>query len=555
MSKSAFNSTPKNELFKKACREIIEELMSLDNIRELKNINKIKIKVIKKYDDVPIPKNSHLLSFLETDEERNKLINILRIKKVRTMSGVAVVAIMSEPYSCPHGRCLYCPGGPESFFDSPQSYTGFEPATRRGIQNNFDPYLQVTNRLTQLKSIGHNVSKIELIIMGGTFPARDMEYQTKFIKKSFQAIADFGSKNKTPIPNETLEEVILRCERSKNRLVGFTIETRPDYCNKKQINFSLNSGVTRVELGVQTIYNHIYKKIERGHTIEEVIETTRMLKDSGLKVLYHIMPNLPETTIDMDFETFKTIYTDPRFKPDMLKIYPCLVVKDTKLYDLWKKELYKPYSLDETINLLAKAQSIIPKWIRIQRVQRDIPVQYIEAGVQKSNLRQLVHKRMESLNLKCNCIRCREVGLIKLKENRVPEPDNIKLNLSIYKASQGEEIFLSYEDEIKDILIGYLRLRIPSEKAFREEIIEKPSSIVRALHVYGPVVPIGKEKLHKQLHWQHKNIGFKLLKKAEEISKNEYDRNKILVISGIGVREYYRKFGYKKDGSYVSKYL
>lgn len=555
MSKSTFNAVDKNQSFKKACREIINELMSIENISKLKNINKIKIKVIKKYDDVPIPKNSHILSYIKTDAERNKLINVLRIKKVRTISGVAVVAIMSEPHACPHGRCLYCPGGPESVFDSPQSYTGFEPATRRGIQNEFDPYNQVTNRLEQLKSIGHNVSKIELIIMGGTFPARNFNYQTKFIKNSFAAIADFGSKDNPSRKNQTLEDVILRCEKSKNRLVGFTIETRPDSCNREQIDFSLNAGVTRVELGVQTIYDSIYKKVKRGHTIQDVIETTQLLKDSGMKVLYHIMPNLPGSNIDMDLKTFKTIYSDPRFKPDMLKIYPCLVVRDTELFDMWTKGLYKPYPLDETINLLVEAFSIIPKWIRIQRVQRDIPVQYIEAGVKKSNLRQLVHKRLKSLNLRCNCIRCREVGLVKLKENRIPKPENIKLNKTIFEASEGHEIFLSFEDEFENILIGYLRLRIPSDRAFRKEIIEKPSSIVRALHVYGPVVPVGKEKLKNQKHWQHKNIGFKLLKKAEEISRKEFDLKKILVISGIGVREYYKKFGYKKDGAYVSKYL
>jgi elongator complex protein 3 len=317
----------------------------------------------------------------------------------------------------------------------------------------------------------------------------------------------------------------------------------------------LNSGVTRVELGVQTIYNEIYKRVERGHLIEDVIYTTQILKDSGFKVLYHMMPNLPGSNIDLDLKAFDEIYNNPKFKPDMLKIYPCLVVKGTKLYDLWKSEQYMPYQLDETVELLAKAVSRIPKWIRIQRVQRDIPIQYIEAGVKKSNLRQLVHEKLNKMGLKCHCIRCREVGLINLKEDRVPDPANLRITRTSYDASGGKEIFLSYEDPKEDILIGYLRLRVPSDNAFRPEITETRCSIIRALHVYGPVAPVGKNKRFSDTIWQHRNIGSELIKTAEMITKNEFDLNKILVISGIGVKEYYKKFGYEKDGPYMAKYL
>jgi elongator complex protein 3 len=390
--------------------------------------------------------------------------------------------------------------------------------------------------------------------MGGTFPARDIEYQTNFIKNSLAAIADFGE-NKKYNSDETLDQVILRCETSKKRLVGFTLETRPDCCSTEQINFMLNSGVTRVELGVQTIYNEIYKRVERGHLIEDVIYTTQILKDSGFKVLYHMMPNLPGSNIDLDLKAFDEIYNNPKFKPDMLKIYPCLVVKGTKLYDLWKSEQYMPYQLDETVELLAKAVSRIPKWIRIQRVQRDIPIQYIEAGVKKSNLRQLVHEKLNKMGLKCHCIRCREVGLINLKEDRVPDPANLRITRTSYDASGGKEIFLSYEDPKEDILIGYLRLRVPSDNAFRPEITETRCSIIRALHVYGPVAPVGKNKRFSDTIWQHRNIGSELIKTAEMITKNEFDLNKILVISGIGVKEYYKKFGYEKDGPYMAKYL
>ncbi|MHA1752013.1 MAG: tRNA uridine(34) 5-carboxymethylaminomethyl modification radical SAM/GNAT enzyme Elp3 [Candidatus Helarchaeota archaeon] len=552
---NSLSSADKNTLeFKKSCREIINELLQVSDFKKIKDINRIKLKIIKKYNNVPIPKNSDIL-FYATQEEFEKLVDFLKIKKVRSISGIVVVAIMSEPYPCPHGKCLYCPGGPNSHFNSPQSYTGFEPATRRGIQNSFDPYKQVSKRLEQLKGIGHDTSKIELIIMGGTFPARSFEYQADFIKNSLAAIVDFESNKKLDLKNETLENVILRCENSKHRLVGFTVETRPDFCDKNRINFLLNSGVTRVELGVQTIYNEIYKLVERGHTIEDVITATQLLKDSGFKVLYHIMPNLPGSNLEMDLDIFKTIYSDPRFKPDLLKVYPCLVIKGTKLYDLWKQGKYKPYPLDDTINLLSSAFSQIPPWIRIQRVQRDIPVEYIEAGVKKSNLRELVHQNLKNNGLRCNCIRCREVGLVELKENRIPDSKNIKLIKTVYEASNGIEIFLSYEDIVKHILIGYLRLRIPSEKAFRPEITEKNSAIVRALHIYGSVVPIDNKFYPYLSNWQHKKFGTKLLETAESIAKNDFDIKKILIISGIGVREYYFKFGYKKDGPYVSKNL
>jgi len=539
----------------KVCREIIDELLALPEPRKIKDINKIKLKVIKKYKDIPIPKNSEILSYT-TNDEFQQLVEVLKVKRVRTLSGVAVVAIMSDPYECPHGKCLYCPGGPNSPFNSPQSYTGFEPATRRGLQNRFDPYEQVKKRIEQLKLIGHDISKIELIIMGGTFPARDLSYQTKFIKESLAAIADFDTNINSKNSNETLESVISRCEKSKCRLVGFTVETRPDYCDINKLNFLLNAGVTRVELGVQTIYEDIYKLVKRGHTIDDVIKATRLLKDSGFKVLYHIMPNLPGSDLKKDLQTFLTIYSDPNFKPDMLKIYPCLVIKGTELYDLWKEGKYKPYPLSDIIDLLSNALYNIPKWIRIQRVQRDIPVEYIEAGVKKSNLRELIHENLRNTDRHCNCIRCREVGLVNLKENRKPNPENIKLVKEIYEASEGIEIFLSYEDIAENILIGYLRLRIPSEHVFRPEITEKPSAIVRSLHIFGNVASLTKiYQFEPSYTWQHKKYGSNLLKYAEEIASNDFDRKKILVISGIGVREYYYKFGYKKDGPYVSKYL
>jgi elongator complex protein 3 len=414
----------------------------------------------------------------------------------------------------------------------------------RGLQSGFDAYEQVRNRIEQLKAIGHNVDKVELIIMGGTFPGMPLDYQEHFVKRCLDAITE------TQI--QSLEEAKKVAETSRTRNVGITVETRPDWAKEKHVDQMLSMGVTRVELGVQNVYDDIYELVERGHSVQDVVEATRILKDAGLKVVYHLMPGLPGSSFERDLAGFHKIFTDSDFKPDMIKIYPCLVLKGTKTYDWWKRGEYQPYTTDEAAQLILEVKKMIPPWIRIMRVQRDIPAYLIEAGVNRSNLRQLVLQRLKEEGVQCRCIRCREVGHRWLKDKIKPDPNSIEIRAIKEKASEGEEVFISAEDPVNDVLVGYLRLRIPSGKAHRPEILPEATSIVRELHVYGPLVPVGR---HLAKAWQHKGYGEILLSEAERISREDYGRKKVIVTSALGTKQYYKRFGYDYDGNYVSKLL
>ena len=414
----------------------------------------------------------------------------------------------------------------------------------RGSQNNYDPYQQVQSRISQLTAIGHRVDKIELIIMGGTFPATPPEYQTHFIQRCLDAITAKTSAN--------LEEAKKHAETSRIRNVGITVETRPDWCKQPHVDAMLNMGVTRVEIGVQNPDNELYRLAGRNHTITDVTEATRVAKDSGLKIVYHLMPGMPGSNPKRDLEAFQRVFADPVFKPDMIKIYPCLVIAGTKAYDWYRKGVYKPYSTEEAATLIAEVKKALPPWVRVMRVQRDIPAGLIVAGVDKSNLRQLVQQKLAAHGDKCTCIRCREVGHRTAVDNVTPDLDKIQILTTRYEASEGKEIFISAEDPENNVLIGYLRLRVPSAKADRPEITAVPSAIVRELHVYGPLVPVGK---HSTKAWQHKGYGAILLSEAERIARDNYDLKKLLVISALGTKQYYMRFGYSHDGVYVSKRL
>jgi len=524
-----------------AYREIIQRLMEIPNPTK-DDINLIKVKVAGKHDLGKVPSNSELIRYLKPDE-KDKLLPILRRKIVRTISGVTIVAVMTKPWPCPQKNpCAYCPGGPPH--GVPQSYTGHEPATMRGLQSGFDPYEQVRNRIEQLKAIGHMVDKVELIIMGGTFPGMPLDYQEHFVKRCLDAIAEKGARS--------LEGAKKLAETSRIHNVGITVETRPDWAKEKHVDQMLSMGVTRVELGVQNVYDDIYELVERGHSVQDVVEATRILKDAGLKVAYHLMPGLPGSGFERDLEGFQRIFTDPEFKPDMIKIYPCLVLKGTKAYEWWRRGEYRPYTTEEATQLILEVKKMIPPWIRIMRVQRDIPAYLIEAGVNRSNLRQLVLRRLKEEGLQCRCIRCREVGHRWLKDKVKADPNSIEIRTVKEKASEGDEVFISAEDSVNDVLVGYLRLRIPSGKAHRPEILPETTSIVRELHVYGPLVPVGRRLAEA---WQHKGYGGVLLSEAERISVEDYDRKKVVVTSALGTKQYYKRFGYDYDGPYVSKLL
>ena len=549
---------------KKACRIIIDDIVN-GKISARRELEVEKRQLCRELKLSRFMSNADILGYA-TDDEKEIVSDILKKKPTRTKSGVAIVAVMCHPHKCPHGRCLYCP---ESDI-APPSYTGEEPAALRGRMYEFHPYIQCFNRLTQLKKIGHPVDKVELIIMGGTFPSRDLCYQEWFVSQCLKAMTDFGlllENNleltldkikirllekgilKTYPPNDyaLISDVQKANENSKVRCVGMTFETRPDYCKKQHINRMLDYGVTRVELGVQTLSDEIYTKVKRGHDINDVIESNQLLRDSAIKVAMHMMPGLFANQ-KQDLKMFKQLFSDDHFKPDMLKIYPCLVTKGSELYDMWQNGNYTPYNDEEAVDLIVEIKKILPKWVRTMRIQRDIPSTLIEAGVQKSNLGELVYNKLEEQNINCQCIRCREIGHKKTNQNY--NLDDYKLFKEVYTACGGIENFISIEDINEESIAGFLRLRLPSENIFRQEISEN-TALIRELHVYGNMIQIGDKN---PSIGQHTGFGEKLLKEAENIAIDN-DKNEIAIISGIGTRNYYRKFGYERKGPYMFKKL
>jgi len=522
-------------------REIIEALLNSSEPLSRRTVNKIKNRVCAKYHCETTPSNADLLE-ATIPEENDVLRPFLQKRPVRTVSGVAVVAAMTRPHECPHGKCAYCPGGPD--LGVPQSYTGYEPATMRGIQNEFDPYRQVESRLHQLKTIGHSINKVELIVMGGDWCSKPEDYQKFFVKGCLDAMNSTIS--------GTLIESMKMNETADVRNVGLTFETRPDWVTQNSIDAMLEMGATRVELGVQTLSDEILERVQRGHGVDATVNATKLLRDSGLKVCYHMMPGLPGATPDDDVKTFEQLFSDPRFRPDMLKIYPTVVVKNTKLYEWWLAGEYSPYTNEQVVSVVSAAVSHMPEYVRIQRMQRDIPLHQIEAGLNQGNLRELVHQRMKQDGLRNPTIRFREIGHFQMRSDDYIDPNNIQLTRRDYEAADGTEIFLSFEEPDLDILFGFTRLRYPSTDAYRAEIIETSSLIIRELHVYGPVVDIGQRD---EDAWQHLGLGEKLIDNAEEIGVTEFDTKQILVNSGIGVKEYYRELGFCDKGPYLSKAL
>ena len=507
-------------------------------------MNFLKRKFAKQY-KLSCPSNVKLLKAYHKllKEKRVKkspdLEKILTKRPIRTLSGVAVITVLTKPYKCP-GKCIYCPL--EKGF--PQSYLGGEPAAQRAKNLNFYPYLQVQKRLESLKAQGHPIDKIELIVLGGCFNYYPKKYQEWFVTRCFAACnAKLTRKIKS------LNEEQKKNEKAKCRIIGLTVETRPDLITKKEVIWLRKLGVTKVELGAQILDDKILKFNKRGHGIKNVILATKILKDAGLKVTYHLMLNLPGSNPKKDFESFKTAFENPDFKPDWLKIYPCVVCKGSKLYQIWKNKKYKPYSAKTLINLLIKIKSqVLPNFVRVGRLFRDIPAQKIEAGCKISNLREVVQGEMKKRGLKCKCIRCREIKNLKFKIA------NCKLIRRDFAASDGREIFLSFEDKKNDKIIAFLRLRIPSQKKHFIAALRN-AALIRELHTYGQVHPLQKTYRGQTSvsSPQHRGLGRKLVKEAEKIAKKEFGLSRIAVISGIGVRPYYRKLGYKLKDTYMVK--
>ncbi len=541
--------------------KILKEIIRKDPQNE-EDFLSIKREIFSKYKMKQVS-NAQLLKLYNNlrnkPNKNNKLREILKKRKIRTMSGVAPIAVLTKASGCP-GNCVYCPNESKM----PKSYLSNEPAVMRAIMCNFNPFFQVQTRIKALRANGHDVDKIEIIVMGGTWSAFPKKYQYWFLKEIFRAANSYSDKKylKLKIKNfqkETYSKLKIsdlkkelkkeqkRNEKAKYRIVGLTLETRPDNINFKELKRFRELGCTRVEIGVQAVDDKILKHNKRGHGVKEIVEATKFLRQAGFKIVYHLMPNLPGATVKKDLAMFKEIFNDQRFLPDQIKIYPCVVVKGAELYDWWKRGKYKPYSDKQLEDLLVEIKKITPYFVRIVRLIRDIPTESIEAGNKISNLRQTLQERLHKEGTSCKCIRCREARKLKVSQ------ENIKLFKEKYETLNSQEIFLSYESRDRKILLAFLRLSLPKkqDKRFLKYFKELNGvSLIRELHTYGQLAPLknGSKNI------QHRGLGKMLMKEAEGIVL-ENNFKKMAVISGVGVREYYRKLGYRLQGTYMIKKL
>ncbi|KAI9517269.1 Elongator subunit [Dissostichus eleginoides] len=534
------------ELMMMTIADVINQLVEAHEEGKDINLNKVKTKTSAKYGLESMPRLVDIIAAVPP-QYRRALVPKLKAKPIRTASGIAVVAVMCKPHRCPHisftgNICVYCPGGPDSDFEySTQSYTGYEPTSMRAIRARYDPYLQTRHRVEQLKQLGHSVDKVEFIVMGGTFMALAEEYRDYFIRNLHDALSGHTS--------NSVAEAVRYSERSNTKCVGITIETRPDYCLKRHLSDMLNYGCTRLEIGVQSVYEDVARDTNRGHTVRAVCESFQLSKDAGFKVVAHMMPDLPNVGMERDVEQFIEFFENPAFRPDGLKLYPTLVIRGTGLYELWKTGRYKSYNPSALVDLVARILALVPPWTRVYRVQRDIPMPLVSSGVEHGNLRELALARMKDMGTECRDVRTREVGIQEIHHK--VRPYQVELVRRDYVANGGWETFLSYEDPEQDILIGLLRLRRCSPQSFRPEL-KGGVSIVRELHVYGSVVPVSSRDPSK---FQHQGFGMMLMEEAERISREEHGSSKLAVISGVGTRNYYRKMGYELEGPYMVKDL
>ena len=452
-------------------------------------------------------------------------------KPTKTISGVAPVSVMLPPRRCEHGACLYCPT-----LNAPQSYTPESPAVLRARKAEYDPYRQVKMRVETLEGMGHPTDKIELILMGGTFLSYPEDFQFEFVKRCYDALNGRDSKD--------INEAKKINETAKYRCTALCIETRPDVCKEHHVKNLLAWGTTRVELGVQIIDDEIYKSINRCHDVAAVTAATKRLKIAGFKIGYHLMPGLPKSDPKHDIKTIKKVFSSQDFKPDQIKIYPCQVLKGSGLVAKYYAHEFVPYSKEVAKDIILKTIKLTPNYVRIMRIMREIPPQYLIAGITNLDLRHEIEKEIREKHIKVKEIRFREIGFALQKKNYSKIKTDIKIKVTKYKASGGTEFFIEAVNK-DNILFGLLRLRLEKNKLI--------PAMVRELHVYGPALKLGAEAKEE---WQHKGLGKILMNEAEKISKKK-GYSMIRVISGIGVREYYYNLGYllDRDGIYVEKVL
>lgn len=552
-------------------REAIIDLIKYwpNRVKNRDDLAEAKREISKKYKISSLLNSQILEVYRELKEKRqlpkgfdeNLWDNLLRKRSIRTLSGIAPVAVLTKPYPCP-GNCAYCPNEP----GMPTSYLPNEPAVMRAVKCNFDPYKQTILRLNSLENNGHRPNKIEIIVIGGTWSYLPDKYQYWYVLNCFRAANDFKKIRKNKSIGSYLEsegksklkilksvigqikspysknlsladlKIALTKEQKKNetaeyKIIGITLETRPDYINEKELRQMRELGCTRVEMGVQAPDDAILKLNNRGHDVAEIVRATKELRDFGFKITYHIMPALPGSNPSKDLEMYKMLFTDGRFEPDQIKFYPTVVTQGSLLCKWWRSGKYQPYTDKELQDLIIKCKNFTPKYVRIIRLIRDIPAESILAGNKITNLRQI----MQQQGVRCNCIRCRES-----KETAYVK--NFKINVEKYAAGDGVEYFISADSPDDKILYGFCRLRISENSPIAP-------ALIRELHVYGELMPVGSEK-----KTQHRGLGKLLLAEAEKIAK-ELGASKMAIISGVGVRDYYRKTNYKLKDSYMVKNL
>lgn len=510
-----------------------------DEVRTENALHKLKKRYAKEY-GVPLIDNIGLQKlYLQLKKEGwddgSKFQRLIRKRKIRTLSGVSVLTVLTKPYPCP-GKCIFCPTEP----GMPKSYLSNEPGAMRAVLDDFHPKDQVQTRLKSLAEQGHETEKIEMIVLGGTFSAYNPRYQSNFVRALYNAC--------NPTPGASLKEAQRINESSPHKIIGLSLETRPDHITPAEIRRMRELGCTKVQMGVQHTDNAILELNQRGETREDHIRAIELLKDAGFKIAVHLMPNLAGSTPEKDLAMMTEVFESPNYKPDQVKIYPCVVTPYAELENWWKEGRYQSYSDETLMDLLLETQKIIPEYVRVERLFRDIPGETILSGSQMTNMRQILEERMEKEGVHCRCIRCREI------RGESYNPDAMELRILPYEASRGQEFFISFNDAKRDKLCSLLRLRFPApalqgKKHFLKEL--EGAALVREVHTYGAQVKTDQKSSDAS---QHAGLGRRMLEEAEKISKNAGFK-KLAIIAGVGTRNYYRKWGYELDGTYMTKAL
>ncbi len=531
----------KRKVNENAYRELIERAYS-EKLSSQQQLQSLKNEISSKYRVSSVTNVELIRIYREMVKEGSlaenpDFLKFLRRRSVRTKSGIANITVLTKSFPCP-GKCLFCPTEP----GMPKSYLSNEPAMMRAILNKFSSYRQVKNRLFSLKTTGHKTDKIDLVVAGGTFSFYPKRYQNDFTKSIFNAL------NYPLPPATTLLEAQKRNEKADNRCIGLSFETRPDHVNEKEILHLRRLGCTKVEIGVQSLNDRVLEMNRRGHGIAETKLAMQLLRDAAFKINVHMMPNLYGSTPEIDLADMKELFANPAYRPDWMKVYPCIVVPWSQLEQVYRNGKYKSYSDTELIELMIKMTQLWPEYVRVTRIYRDIPSDTVIAGSKLSNLRQFVETEMALRGITSRDIRSREI-----KEQKVNLSD-LSMNIRQFEASGGQEFFISYDQPDSDKLCSLLRLRFSSyslqgKKHFITEL--EGAALIREVHAYGELVSIDSKERDVS---QHIGLGRRMMKTAEDIAlKNGF--HKLAVISGIGVREYYRKLGYHQEGTYMVKRL